>query len=300
MNEQTLIDQLRTIEGEDPSPAFIDALRLRIDDSLHVDRPAPSGHEVAPLDHGPVTTAGDEPSNNNAVTLIEIGRNNQAGEKSFGTTWPLVAAAALIIAVSVALLLPNDDAPSDIAAASEARSVGDAWVMSIIGNDKDAFVELHDPEFETNDTLMAYSRDADLLTSARVSELYFDGFDAFQASLAADGDFVRSDGCLQVDDDRVRCGYTASMIGTTRYTYSVTADLTVADGRITDLEFAEITTKPADLRDEAQRFFDEAATDEDRSCLLLGFNTPGCGEHDSDFMRRYVEYYEARQDPADG
>lgn len=278
MSDETLRRQLQNLEGETPSDDFVEALRLRIEEQA----------------------AQETTSTPDGGTVIDFGKQGGSTPGRFGRVWLLAAAAALVGAMLLSQLLPDDGAPLETAATTEAREIGNAWLASIIDNDRASFVALHTDDLQTNDTLMAYSRDVDLLTSARIAELYFDGFDAFQRSLAVDGDAVRSEGCEDIDSGQVRCIYTASLIGTDSYSYTVAADLTIENRMIATIDFTEISTKPSDLRSNSQAFFDDAATDEDRACMLLGFNTLGCGEHDSDFMRRYIAYYEARQSPNDG
>ncbi len=278
MSDETLRRQLQNLEGEAPSDDFVEALRLRIQEQATQETtPGPAGS-----------------------TVIDFGKQGGSTPGRFGRVWLLAAAAALVGAMLLTQLLPDDGAPLETAATTEAREIGDAWLASIINNDRTSFVALHADDLRTNDTLMAYSQDVDLLTPARVAELYLDGFEAFQRSLAVDGDVVRAEGCDDIDSGQVRCIYTASLIGTDDYTYTVAADLTVESRLITAIDFTEISTEPSDLRSQSEAFFDEEATDEDRACLLLGFNTRGCGEHDSDFMRRYIAYYEARRSPNDG
>lgn len=275
MNDDTLRRQLQQIQGEEPAPEFVDRLRSSL-----------SGESSA---------GGGSAGNGGPVTMIGLQSPAPETPRRFRPMWPLLAAAVVLGAVLLTVAFPTDDVPVDTATTTEAVQTGEAWLESIVNNDREAFEMLHAAELESNDTLMAYSKDLGLLTPSTVSELYLDGFDAFQVSLTADGDVLRPDGCEGADPGVARCRYTASLIGTEDYAYTAVAELTVVDGRIVAVDFAEVSTKPADLRSEIQDFMDEEATDEDRACLVLGFNTVGCGRHDSDFMARYIAYYESRQ-----
>lgn len=293
MSDDALRHRLQQIQGDEPDERFVDALRDRL-----LDEPEPAA--------GPILVPGPEPDQ--PATVIELGGRRQqpvdptepTGPRWSRAAWPLTAAAVLLFGGLVLAGVGgggNDAAPLETA--SERQEVGESWVRSIVDGDRDAFVAVHHPDVTANDTLMAYSRDGGVLTPDRVAEFYFAGFDAFVISVEIDGDIVRSEGCTDTDrddtDDTVRCGYTTSLIGSARHTYTVFAELTVEDGLITAVEFDEPTTDPPDLRDDVERFFADEATDDDRACMALGFNTPGCGEQDSDFLRRYIDYHEARK-----
>ncbi|MEM9652912.1 MAG: hypothetical protein AAGA65_12500 [Actinomycetota bacterium] len=256
MNDDALGRELERIGGEGPSEEFVGSLRRRL-------------AEREPVDSDPTANGSRRP-----------------------TIWLLAAAAAVALLVAVAFR-PGEDPALEVAATSEAQTVGDAWLAAIEEADRASFVALHASGFEADDTLMGYAKEIDVLTPARITDLYFDGFDAFQASLAVDGDTVRGEGCRTGEQGRATCVFTTTLIGTAAYSYRISVDLTVADGRITRLAFEDVTTEPADLRSLIEPFLETEATEEDRACLVLGFNTVGCGRHDSDFLTRYIEYYEA-------
>lgn len=273
MNDDTLRRQLQRIQGDDPSPEFVDRVRLR-------------------LGEGPRPRAGLVLDGKD-TTVVGLDRSPVIGRRS-RLLWPLAAAAVLVVGALVALqVIVSDDAETDIAATSEIRLIGDAWLRSIINGDREAFVALHASDVEVDDTLMGFSEDSELLTSARIFELYYDGFDALQAALDIDNDVIRSDGCEETGPRAIRCAFTATMIGTNDYNYTVVADIVAEDRLITSIDFTT-ATDPADFRLVIQDFLDEEATDEDRACLVLGFNTLGCGQHESDFLTRYATYYEAQ------
>lgn len=274
--DENLRRRLRRLGGDDPAPDYVDRLREQLTRTGVAESgstPPRPGEPPTPL--LPDTAGPDGPPRVRRPVIV------------------LAAAVLLVGAVLALRAVPGDTPAQQTAAASPELEIGEAWLRSIVEGDRDGFVALHVAEPEVNDTLLGFSRDAEILTEGRIGELYFAGFDAFQASLAVDGDFVRSSPCVEVDTGVVRCGYRASLIGSAQYSYVVTAELTVEDGLITRVVF-ETTTDPADLRDSVEAFFAEAATDEDRACMALGFNTVGCGEHESDFMHRYVDFHQAR------
>ncbi|MGI9594560.1 MAG: hypothetical protein ACR2QK_00285 [Acidimicrobiales bacterium] len=282
MNDETLRQHLHHIQGEEPSQQFVDSLRRQVADQAGPSTGSPTGSSLPP-----------DPADDQTVIDFPAGAGPVG--RPFRRSFLLVAAAILIGVVALIRVIPDDRPALETATTTEAHRVGEAWLQAIVTNDKQAFVALHAAEVDVDDTLMGYSRDAGILTPERVEELYRAGFDAFQTSLAVDDDFVRSDGCEDLDRQQVRCSFTASMIGTDEYTYTIVADLTVENRRITSIMF-ETTTDPPELRAAVDSFFAEEANDQDRACMVLGFNTVGCGEHDSDFMRRYVEHYEAQQE----
>ncbi len=285
MNDETLRRQLRRIQGEEPTPEVVDRLRQRVSDASRVG--AGSG------------ASGEPATGNSHVTVVDLDHRRSAA-RSRPSVWPMVAAAALLVGGLVALRGATiNDSENGVASTTEIKQVGEAWLRSIIDGDRAAFEALHAADVEVDDTLMGFSEDTDILTSARITEQYNDGFDALQAALAADDDVIRSDGCQGTDNDQViRCAFTATMIGTADYTYTISAELVVEDRLITSIDFST-DTEPADLRDLIQDFMDTEATDEDRACLTLGFNTVGCGRHESDFLTRYVAFYEEAQESPD-
>lgn len=285
MNDDDLRQQLGRIEGEAPSNDFVEGLRGRLTSNgslLDSHSPDPSSRSAEFADIADV------------VPMIGTDRRPRRWP-----AWSLAAAVIVFGGVLLARNLPDDGAPLGTAATTNAGEIGEAWLDAIVENDRPGFVALHAEGLETDDTLMGYSSDVDVLTPARVADLYLDGFDAFQVSLATDGDTVRADGCENVDSERTRCRYSATMLGNDDYSYRVEAELTVEDRQITSISFTEIATEPADLRSEVQRFLDTEADEEDRACLLLGFNTVGCGQHESDFLNRYVAFYEQQSTQAD-
>lgn len=273
MNEQTLRRELQLIEGEGPSEDFIRELRATLDDERN--------------------QGTDRRFNRDPSTVVDIGRGEGFVERRFVLVRMAAAVALLIGAGALAVALTNQ--PSEVEVAGSVESIGDAWLRSIVDGDRATFVALHAEDFEADDTLMAFSQDVDLLTPPRITELYFDGFDAFQQAIAVDQDTVNADGCVVITDDRARCRYSATLIGTQDYSFSAAVDLTVADGRISKVAFTEISTTPTDLQASLDGFLEREANDDDRACLLLGFNTIGCGVHESDFMHRYIAFHEAQQ-----
>ncbi len=91
----------------------------------------------------------------------------------------------------------------------------------------------------------------------------------------------------------MRCSYTTAILGRQGYSYTTDALIAFEDGLITTITFGT-TTEPADLRSHVQDFFATEATDDDLACIILGFNTTGCGRHDADFMARYLRFYETQ------
>ena len=182
---------------------------------------------------------------------------------------------------------------SDVATSTstEASRVGEAWLTAIAAGDRDAFATLHADDLVVDDTVIGFSEDVGILTPDRLSELYLDGFDSLQAAVEIDDDVLRLDGCRDTGPDRVRCAFTATMIGPASpgvigpddYTYTVTADLVVEDRLIRSIDFST-ATNPADFRSVIDGFVDREANDEDLACMAIGFNTAGCGRHESDFI----------------
>ncbi len=288
MNDEGLREQLQTIRGEDPSDRFVNQLRSRIDGD-------PATPTVEPAERSEATGEERPVAEDRQVTVVDLRDSTEGGNAWLRPSLLTAAAVALLAVVLVPLLRQDDGPPLGTAGVSQSQQVGDAWLRSIIEDDRAAFVALHADGVSVNDTVMGYSSENGVLTPERVSELYFDGFDALQASLIIDGDFLRSGGCDDVGDDQVRCSFTASLLGTEDYTYTMTADMTVEDRLITTIRFGT-ETEPEDLRSVVEPFFAELANDEDVACMALGFNTEGCGRHDSDFMSRYVAFYEQQQD----
>ncbi len=289
MTDDALSEGLQRIEGEGPSPDFVDGLRQRLTAEA-LGRPTDG---VDPSPGGPSTPSAP------SVTVLGTDRTAVAPAPRSRLAVPLTAAAALLVGAFLATLVRSDDSTvQPTTTATEARQVGEAWLQAIVVGDRAGFVELHADDLTTNDTLMGFSRDAGILTDERIGELYFAGFDAFQASAASAT--VRSDGCRDLRRVEVRCAYTAPIGDSAVYTYTNTVDLVVEDGRIVSLSFMT-TTDPADLRSDVDAFFAEEATDDDRACIALGFNTVGCGRLEADFARRYIEFHEAADEPpADG
>jgi hypothetical protein len=286
MNDDSLRQRLHRIQGGEPSPEFVEQLRRRLSEGEEPTSPV-----------GPQNSSVDGDG-----TVIEIDLNHPPGAQR--RPRGLWAAAAAVLVIGIPLMISaiagtGTDREVGTAATTEVHRVGEAWIRSVIDDDRAAFVALHAPGFESDDTLMGFSEDVGLLTPNRVSEIYFGGFDAFQAARRIDGDAVRSNGCEDVDGDTVQCGFTSTMIGTDDYTYTVLVELVVEDELITSVDFS-VTTEPADFRLFVEDFFDDEATDDDRACLALGFNTVGCGEHESDFVTRYAAYYEAKRQPPGG
>ncbi len=284
MNEETLRRGLQRIQGEEPAPEVIDRLRQRVSAASQ-----PIG-STSP-DAGPVTDS-------EQVTVLDLEHRPPSGRRRL-SPWPVAAAAALLIGGLLSLrMMAGDDSETSVASTTEIRQIGNAWLQSIIDWDRAAFEALHADDVAVDDTLMGFSEDTDILTSARIAEIYDDGFDALQAALAADDDVIRSDGCQETDDGTILCAFTATMIGTPEYTFTVSAELSVEDRLITSIDFST-DTDPADLRSVIQDFMETDATDEDRACLALGFNTVGCGQHESDFLTRYLAFYEGAQESPD-
>ncbi|MDW3176637.1 MAG: hypothetical protein R8J94_04530 [Acidimicrobiia bacterium] len=285
MNEQALREQLRRIDGEGPSSTFDRALRaqLRGVESADVANQDSDNHDADLYDTVVSPHEG---------AMVEFIDRRSAPPRS--SRWPFLgAAAALILVLAIVVQSVSDEGGDLTAANSEAVGVGDAWLQTIIDSDRDGFLALHAEDVVVNDTLMGFSKDTQLLTDARIGELYADGFDALQAALAIDDDVVTADGCSFVEAASVECAFTATMIGTGAYSYTVTALMVVEDGLIRSIDFTTITD-PADFRVFIEDFLENEATNEDRACLTLGFNTVGCGEHESDFIMRYAGYYEAK------
>jgi hypothetical protein len=279
MNDETLRRQLLRIQGDEPSQEFLDGLRDRLDDGTQVE-------------DGSLDDAG-------RVTVIDVEDRPQGGRRT-RLLWPMVAAAVVIAGFLVALqVVIGEESDLETATSTVAHRVGDSWLQSIVEGDRATFRSLHADDVEVDDTLMGFSEDTGLLTAARIRELYYDGFDALQAAIAIDDDEIRVEGCIDIAENEVRCRFTATMIGTDDYHYSVEALLVVEDRSIISIDFST-TTNPSDFRSSIQNFLEEEATDEDRACLALGFNTTGCGEHESDFVTRYAAFYEAAQDPTGG
>ncbi len=284
MNDEALRRQLRRVQGDEPSPEFVDGLRGRLlgEDSMSWTAPRTAEEDVTviELDH-------------------DIERDSGQGRRP-RVLWAVAAAAALLVGIPLLARAVTGGEPNlETATTSQAQRTGEAWLSSIVDDDRDAFTALHANGFEADDTLMGFAEDTGVLTPTRVAELYFDGFDALQAAIETDGDLIRSNGCQDTEDRTVRCSFTATMIGPESYSYTLTAELIVEDRLITSIDFST-TTDPADFRSLIQEFLEEEATEEDRSCLLLGFNTVGCGEYESDFVGRYAAYYEAAQESSGG
>lgn len=269
---------------------------------------------------------GSDPSTNSEVEMItETNRNNRTtgddGNRRPNQRLALVAlVATVLVALAIGALWSRDtnntstdqspvDGPTTTAGdpttttelattvvdstASEALVVGNAWVASIVDNDRAAFEALHAPTIDTNDTLMAWT----LLvlggmSQETVADLYFDGFDAFQASIETDEDFIDVDGCELIPnrDQLARCSYRASLVGGEE-TFTVRADLTVEDGLITNVSFAT-GNEPADLMSRLPRYFIEFGTEQDNACREIGFNSVECGQHESDLLTRYLDFLE--------
>lgn len=284
-HDLTLRTQLRRIDGDGPSVEFTETLRRNLQDAAAGSVPKQATlidlRPPAPLDaaDGP-TPASHTP-----------GRPGR---------WLLSAAAVLVVGALLALAAterPRGEV--GVASTTPISQLGEAWLASIVEGDLETFASLHGPDLTVDDTLMGFSEDVDILTPARIGELYYGGFEALQAAIAIDGDTITSNGCDPISQRRIRCAFTATMIGTADYTYTVIADLTVDAQLIVSIDFST-KTEPADFRDQVQGFLDTEATADDRACLALGFNTAGCGEHESDFIGRYAAYYEANRSPADG
>ena len=161
MNEETLRSQLDTIRGEEPAPEVVERMRRQV-------------HDAAKPRTGP-SPAGDP------VTLVDVERRSD-GERRRPPTWPLVAAAVVLVGALLAVqAVTGDRSQTNVASTTEIQQVGDAWLRSIIDGDRAAFEALHAADVEVDDTLMGFSEDVDILTSARIAELYYDGFDALQA-----------------------------------------------------------------------------------------------------------------------
>ncbi len=277
MNDEALGRRLGQIPGEDPSPEYVDQLRRRLRQPTAETGPATAASPTAPP----------------APTLIPLERR-PTDRRRHWPVWPLAAAAALLVALVVVAQVRNNQT-SDLATSptTDARQVGERWLQSIVGNDREAFVDLHADDFVADDTLMGFSEDVALLTPTRITELYVDGFDALQAALAVDEDRIWSEGCQDLSDGQVSCAFTATMIGTDDLTYTVTAVLVVEQRLITSIDFST-TTDPADFRSAVEDFVSQEATADDLACLALGFNTVGCGQHESDFITRYRAFFEAQ------
>ncbi len=260
MNDISLRRQLDRIDGDGPSPKFVGRLRD--------------------------TLAGDAAERPAAVSIERSAPRRRPLE-------PLALAAAaivLVVGMIVAIQAVRDDSAVAPASPAAAARIGDAWLRAIVDGNRDAFLALHGPDLEVDDTLMGFSEDVGILTDDRVGELYASGFDALQAAVAIDDDEITPLGCGP-SGVAVRCIFSVTMIGTPQYRYTVVADLTVVGSLIRRIDFSTTTT-PVNLRSMIDEFLATEATDDDRACLALGFNTVGCGEHESDFLRRYIAFYE--------
>lgn len=278
MIDRTLERGLQRVQGEEPTAEFVDELRNHLAEIETTGAAARPGHE-------PVTVLGlrSRPTSDGRSRIL------------------VSAAAAILFAIGFGVtirMVSRTDAEIGVSTATEAVQVGETWLQTIVDGDRESFLALHAVDLEVDDTLMGFSEDTGILTSARVSELYDDGFDALQAAVEIDGDVIQAEGCEATDDGQTRCSFTATMIGTNTYSYTVTAVLDVEDRLISAIEFST-TTEPADFRSLVEGFLESEATDEDRACMALGFNTIGCGVHESDFVTRYAAYYEAAASPPD-
>lgn len=181
--------------------------------------------------------------------------------------------------------------PTSTSVVAETLAIGNEWIDSIITNDREAFVSLHAPDIVTNDTLMSWTALVPGgIDRATLADLYFDGFDAFQASIRTDGDVIEVIECQVVGERNhmVRCGYRASLVGGDE-TFIVSADLSIQDGLITNV-FLTGGNNPPDLMSRMVAFLRDFGTDQDVACREIGFNSLECGLHESDLLIRYLDF----------
>ena len=171
--------------------------------------------------------------------------------------------------------------------------VGEAWLDSIVDNDRATFLALHPPDFTAaNETLMMWGFRAG--RPLEFGDRYLAGFDAFQAAIDVDDDVVTRQPCRLVADRRVFCGFTATVVGGPETT-TTQAVLTVDEnGTIVEVRIDAGTSDPTDLFRYWRSFIDDNADERDLACLDIGFNSVVCGIQESNLLRRYVEFYRQR------
>ena len=252
--EDPLREVLSSLGTESPSETFVAELRTRLEGEMsHVY--TSTNNEVAMIsatDNDNRSAAVDPPRPPRQrlalVALVAIlvaavgvaalwGRDSNSTSTDQSPTSPPTSAAESSTTTTEQATTTEDAAASS---GSETLAIGEAWVDSIVSNDRERFVSLHTPDIIANDTLMAWTGLVPGgMTRETLSSLYFDGFDAFQASIETDNDFVDVDGCEVAGsrDQIARCGYRASLVGGEE-TFTVRADLTVEDGLITNVFLA--------------------------------------------------------------
>jgi len=171
--------------------------------------------------------------------------------------------------------------------------IGEAWLASIVDSERERFIALHEDGFQqANETLMMWGWHSN--RPGAFADRYFEGFDAFQASLDVDDDEILEQGCRPAGDNKVFCILRTTLIGE-RETSGIGAVLTVDPAvGITNVRLDLGSTEPSDLFGYWQNFLAEEATERDIGCADIGFNSVECGIHESNVLRRYIDFYRSR------
>ncbi len=177
---------------------------------------------------------------------------------------------------------------------SDLTAVGDAWVQSIVDNDRAKFVAMHSPDLQVDNTVIGWAGITGTLDGETIESLYFDGFDALQASLRADDDTIRADGCIYFQESgNVQCEYTASILGGSE-TRTMRANMGIAEGLIERIAFTGVGSEPPRIMGFIRPFLNDSDVAKDHDCLAIAFNSVECGEHESDVFRRFLPEFEQR------
>lgn len=301
MSNDEFDQMIAELRGRSPSPDFVAELRRTLGDELTrtdgARSPADEEGEVTVID------IDDRP--------IETSRRPSRGR--------VLAAVAAAVALGFIVLLAAGRGPDTTATDQDPATegdtsttappttgqvdrpdlvaIGEAWTRAIVEGDRQAFVALHGPDLLVDDTVIGWSAINGTLTDQAITELYFAGFDALQASLAIDGDTIRSDGCVYFPaSGNVQCEYSASIIGEGR-TRTMRANMGIDDGLITRIDFTVLDTDPPRIMALVPQFINGSEVAMDRTCLEIGFNSVACGEHESDVFQRFLPEFETRLDP---
>ena len=310
MNDQDLRRLLTaaTETVDRPTDEFVDRLGRRLDIELW-SVPTLDGTTPPPIDD-------DITSHQGGIMVLELDDRppgDVADQPRFNRRLlGAVAAAAVVVVVGLTALfwagrdgtnvstaddpitstIPREEStvddvqPAPEALPTEPIAVGEAWIQSILDGDRDTFVALHAPNFTAHNTLMMASSG---MPVDQVESYYFDGFDARTAWLRIGGDPTESDGCEEKPNGRFDCGYTQQLLGRADKLAFIRADLAIVDGLVTDVRL-DVSHDPDGLMSLVPLFLGIEATETDRECADIGFNSVECADNYPDMLRRYLEY----------
>ena len=301
MRDQDLRLHLEALDGEEPSEQFVDELWARVRRER-----SPSLEILDRDDEGepPLTDVLSDTNPSRTTGLVVLA----------------VAAAAVVLVILSFGFLGGADSATDVDVSTEpapavpeptvepargsAVQVADAWLGAIVDNDPESFRALHAHDARVSQSLMGWNQPLPRdLTFPGQADAYFGGFDAFQASISADGDDLVAEGCEE-SGAIARCHFTVSLIGPDlRPTVSYDVAVTVTDGLVSSVSITARESPTGMWSRLVDGFFGEEgeATAEDRACFEIGWNSVECGAHESEMVRRYLAVYHAELlDPVDG